>query len=149
MTQDETAMQVAFDIAYQGVTKGQAPFGAAIYRGDELLVAAHNTNAADNDCTCHAEMNAIRQACQTLGQRDLSGLTIYATCEPCPMCFTACHWANLDRLVYSATVEDADQAGFRQLFINARTMKAQGQTAKIQIIGPIRQPDGIQLLNAN
>ena len=120
---DDEGLRLAFEAARAGVAEGQAPFGAAIVRDadDKVLAACGNVIAGTNDVTQHAELRAIQLACALAGTKNLSGCTIYATCEPCPMCFGAIHWANLGWIVSSATIDDAAEFGFRQMPVtNAR-----------------------------
>lgn len=86
------------------------PFGAAIVhtRTGEVLVRALNNVAREFDPSCHAEVRAIRKAAKLLKQVSLAGYTLYTTCEPCPMCMSAALWANIDRVVYGATIADAN-----------------------------------------
>ena len=119
-------MRLAIEKAKAGVAAGQTPFGAVIVRGDEAVAVAHNVVLATTDITAHAEVTAVREACRALGTIDLGGCTIYSTCEPCPMCFSACHWANLDRIVYGASIADAAACGFRELSISNADMKRLG-----------------------
>lgn len=93
------------------------PFGATIVRGDEVVVSVGNRQMVDTDPTAHAEMVAIREACQKLGTRDLSDCTIYATCEPCPMCVGAIIWAGIKDCYFAATSGDADREGFTDLHL--------------------------------
>lgn len=112
---DEDFMRLAIDKARDGMRLGQTPFAAAIVKAGELISCAHNIVWATTDITAHAEVTAIREACAALGDVDLSGSTIYSTCEPCPMCFAACHWARIERVVYGADIRDAKVAGFNEL----------------------------------
>lgn len=95
------------------------PFGAAIVDNitGEVICVECNQVLQNNDPTAHAEIMAIRKACQILGTYDLSGHTIYATGYPCPMCMSAIIWANIDKLVYGGKPEDAAKIGFRDDFI--------------------------------
>ena len=122
-------MKLAIDRAAEGVDQGQTPFGACIVKDGRLLVCAHNVVWMTTDITAHAEVNAIRQACGLLQTIDLSGCTIYSTCEPCPMCFSAIHWARIGRIVYGTSIEDAKEAGFAELEISNRQLKELGATA--------------------
>jgi len=133
---DEHWMRAAIDAARRGIESGQTPFGAAIVRGDQLLVAAHNTVWKTTDITAHAEVTAIREACQSLGRVDLSGCTIYSTCEPCPMCFSACHWARLEQIVYGAAIADAAGAGFNELPVSNFELKRMGRS-HIEIVADV------------
>lgn len=95
------------------------PFGAAIVNSTtgEIVCVESNRVLQNNDPTAHAEITAIREACKILNTYDLSGHTIYATGYPCPMCMSAIIWANIDKLVYAGTAQDAASIGFRDDFI--------------------------------
>lgn len=132
---DREAMELAIRVALDGVKKRQAPFGCTIAGPGDLLVSQHNTVWDAQDPTAHAEVNAIREACQRLGTFDLSGSVLYATCEPCPMCFSAAHWARVRRIVFGATIEDARAAGFSELVIPPETMKRIAGNAVLLVPG--------------
>lgn len=120
-------MRVAMEMARRGVESGGSPFGACIVDANGRVIAqAHNEVVQSTDATAHAEVQAIRLACRSVNSIDLSGCTIYSTCEPCPMCFAACHWARLDRIVYGASIEHAHGAGFNELTISNRKMRELG-----------------------
>jgi len=87
------------------------PFGASIVhtKSGEMLLRALNAVAQEFDPSSHAEVRAIRKAAKRLKQVSLAGYTLYTTCEPCPMCMSAALWAGLDRVVYGATIEDANR----------------------------------------
>jgi guanine deaminase len=125
-TTDAKFMQLAIAQARAGIAQGQTPFGAVIVRGAELVAAAHNSVWRDTDPTAHAEVNALRQAARALATIDLHDCTLFSTCEPCPMCLAATHWAKVDRLVYGAAIEDAAAAGFSELRVAARTLIEMG-----------------------
>ena len=125
--QDETFMRLAIEKAREGVRGGQTPFGACIVSPDgRVLACDHNVVWHTTDITAHGEINAIRAACRALGSIDLSGCTIYSTTEPCPMCFSAIHWARISRIVYGASIADAQAAGFNELAIATIVMKETG-----------------------
>ena len=112
-------MHGAIEVAKKGVSAEQSPFGAVIARTNgEVIVAAHNRVRVNCDATAHAEIEAIRGACGKLGTIDLSGYVIAATCEPCPMCAAAIHWARLDEVIYGASIPDARRAGFREIAVS-------------------------------
>lgn len=119
---DTKFMRMAIKKATVGIGRGQAPFGACIVLNGKKVAVAHNRVWADLDITAHAEMVAIRKACRALGTIDLTGSVIYSTCEPCPMCFSACHWAGISRIVYGAEIQDAKDFGFNELFIPSQVM---------------------------
>lgn len=123
---DERWMREAIAVAREAIAEGQTPFGCAIVRGGKLLARAHNEVWATTDITAHAEVTALRRACQAAKAVHLDGATVYTTTEPCPMCFSACHWANVQRIVYGARIPDALRAGFRELTIPAEDMARLG-----------------------
>ncbi len=120
------AMLQAIEACQRGLRAGQAPFGAVIIRGDEPISEAHNTTKLDTDPTAHAEINAIRKAAQALSTTHLAGCILVSTCEPCPMCLAAAYWAGIDRVVFGASIGDAETAGFDQLRISAETLAQTG-----------------------
>jgi guanine deaminase len=133
---DEAWMRLAMARVREGIAAGQAPFGACIVRDGAVVACAHNHVWAHTDITAHGEVETIREACRTLATIDLSGCTIYSTCEPCPMCFAAIHWARIGRLVYGATIADAQAAGFNELTISNAQMKTLGGSS-LAIAGPL------------
>ena len=122
---DEKWLARSIELARANVASGGGPFGAVLVRdGVEI---AHGTNRVtpDLDPTAHAEVTAIRAAARALGSNELHGITVYASCEPCPMCLGAALWARVDRIVFAADREDAAWAGFsdqtfRELFAGQR-----------------------------
>jgi tRNA(Arg) A34 adenosine deaminase TadA len=89
------------------------PFGAVIVKDGVVIARGHNTVIKDADPTAHAEVNAIREAARVLGTHDLSGTTIYASSEPCPMCLSSIIWANIKEAYFANTRKDAEDIGFR------------------------------------
>ncbi len=129
---EEDFMKEAIVICRRGIEAGQTPFGSVIVDRDGRMVSkAHNTVWADCDPTAHAEVGAIRRATSSLGTIALPGCTLYSTCEPCPMCLAACHWAKLDRVVFGAAISDAAAAGFSEMPIPADRMVEFGQSPLI------------------
>ena len=92
-------------------TSNPVPFGALIVhtKTGERLMRAVNTTRKDNDPSSHGETHTVRLACKKLKKPNLSGYTMYSTCEPCPMCMANALWAGLDRVVYGATIADANR----------------------------------------
>ena len=133
---DEKWMKLAIEKGREAIAAGQTPFAAAIVRGQEVIACCHNLVWASTDITAHGEIVTIRQAIRILGNIDLSGCTIYSTTEPCPMCFSACHWAKLDRIVFGASIADAQAAGFNELPISNEQMKLAGGSP-IQLTGGV------------
>lgn len=136
MTKDEHWMRAALQIARDGIRDGQTPFGACLVRGDELIAARHNHVWKEQDITAHAEVTAIREACRKLGTVNLADCTMYSTCEPCPMCFTACHWAKIPRIVFGADIADAQAAGFTELSISNRQLRELGASG-VELAGGV------------
>lgn len=108
----------ALALARSNVGAGRGgPFGALIVRGGAIVAEGSNLVTSSHDPTAHAEVVAIRAACQLLGDHRLHGCTIYCSCEPCPMCLASIYWSRLDRMVFAATKHDAAQAGFDDAFL--------------------------------
>jgi len=112
MTTDREFMRRAIALAEQSVDNGGGPFGAVIVHQGKIVAEGSNQVTKNLDPTAHAEVEVIRSACQTLGRFSLKGCTIYTSCEPCPMCLGAIHWARLDRIVYANNRDDAAAIGF-------------------------------------
>lgn len=121
-------MKEAIQKAIAGVRKGQTPFGACIVKNEKIISCAHNVVWHTTDITAHAEIHAIRLACRKLKTIDLSGCTIYSTCEPCPMCFSACHWAKISKIIYGVSIANAKKIGFNELFVSNKIMKRIGRS---------------------
>lgn len=111
-------MNLAIEKASENVKTGKGgPFGSVIVKNGKIISATGNTVNQTCDPTAHAEIAAIRLACQELKSVTLEGCEIYASCEPCPMCLSAIYWAKIDKLYYAATKEDASEAGFDDTFL--------------------------------
>jgi len=110
---DPKFMRMAIDLATENVRSGLGgPFGAVIVKDGQVVARGVNLVTGTNDPTAHAEVTAIRRACQELETFELTGCIIYSSCEPCPMCLTAILWARLDALFFASTAKDAAKAGF-------------------------------------
>lgn len=111
-------MRETIEEARRGMNAGDGgPFGALVLCRGAVVAHAHNEVLVSNDPTAHAEILAIRRASAALGRFDLSDCEIYSSCEPCPMCFAAIHWAKIRRLFYACTRFDAAQIGFDDEYI--------------------------------
>ncbi|MBP3227782.1 MAG: nucleoside deaminase [Bacteroidaceae bacterium] len=115
--QDRVFMREAIRLANDSVRRGGGPFGAVVVKDGEIIAGSANSVTLDNDPTAHAEVNAIRAACQRLGTFDLTGCTVYTSCEPCPMCLGAIYWAHIDRIYYGNNRKDARDIDFADDFI--------------------------------
>ena len=107
-------MKLAKELSDENLkTNAGGPFGACIVKNGKIIGKGSNNVLSNNDPTAHAEIVAIREACQNLNSYDLSGCELYSTCYPCPMCLSATIWANIKKVYYGNTKEDAAKIGFR------------------------------------
>lgn len=111
------AIEKSVKLSELSIEKGGGPFGAVIVKNGQIIAEAHNTVTITNDPTAHAEINAIREACNKLKTFDLSDCEIYSSCEPCPMCLSAIYWAKIPVVYYINTKKDAAAIGFSDDFI--------------------------------
>jgi len=123
-------MEIAIKEANKGQTCGDGgPFGAVIIKDGKIIAKGHTKVLKTNDPTNHAEIVAIRKATKKLGRFDLSDCEIYSSCEPCPMCFAAIHWAKMKKLYFGCNRNDAKKIGFDDKFIydviNGKKVKEQ------------------------
>jgi tRNA(Arg) A34 adenosine deaminase TadA len=121
---NEAFMREAIALSLEKMDAGDGgPFGAVIVKDGKIVGRGWNRVTSANDPTAHAEMMAIREACQRLGTFELTGCEIYSSCEPCPMCLAAIYWARIDRLWFAADRSDAAAAGFDDEFIYREVSK--------------------------
>jgi len=114
----------AIALATENVVSGAGgPFGAVIVRDGKIVSEAANSVTATNDPTAHAEVNAIRAAAKALGAFSLAGCQLYSSCEPCPMCLAAAHWARMDAIYCGDSAADAASAGFDDDFLYRELLK--------------------------
>ena len=119
---DADFMRLAIEEARKHLKDGGGPFGVCIVKEGKVISCAHNTVCSSCDSTAHAEINAIRAACKKLEKIDLSDCIIYSTTEPCPMCFSAIHWARIKKVVYGADISDAKAAGLNEMDVSDKTL---------------------------
>jgi tRNA(Arg) A34 adenosine deaminase TadA len=118
MENHEKFMRIAIELSEYNVKQGQGgPFGAVIVKDGMIIARSGNRVVPTNDPTAHAEVSAIRLACQELETFNLEGCVIYTSCEPCPMCLSAIYWAHLDKIYYANDKVDAATIGFDDQFI--------------------------------
>lgn len=114
----EQWMQEAINLSIEGMENNEGgPFGAIIVKDNKIIGKGNNKVTSSNDPTAHAEVVAIRDACNNLNSFQLEGCILYTSCEPCPMCLGAIYWARPDKVFYACTKEDAADAGFDDDFI--------------------------------
>ena len=119
------------------------PFGACIVKNGKVIAVAAN-KVLKCDPTAHAEMNAIRLAAKRLKTFDLTGCVVYSTTEPCPMCFSAVHWAKIKTIIYGTTISDAAAIGFNELKITNIRLNRLGK-AKIRLVPGVMRPECLKL----
>lgn len=116
MTKNEL-MRKVISLSVENVKNGGGPFAAVIVKNNEIVATGVNRVTANCDPTAHAEVSAIRAACEKLQTFDLSGYEIYTSCEPCPMCLGAIYWSHLDRIYYGNNKDNAAEIGFDDAYI--------------------------------
>lgn len=117
-------MKKAIELSREHMNLGHGgPFGAVIVKDGKIVSEGWNQVSSINDPTAHAEVQAIRKACENLGTFDLSGAQIYTSCEPCPMCLSAIYWARINKIFYANTRKDAADIQFDDDFIYQEVSK--------------------------
>lgn len=129
MTKEEL-MRRACRLSEESVRNGGGPFGAVIAKDGVVIAEASNSVTIDSDPTAHAEVNAIRKACQRLATFSLEGCEIFCSCEPCPMCFGAIYWARIEKIYYSNNRKNAAAIGFSDDFIYEEICESPAQREK-------------------
>ena len=136
---DEQFMRRAIELAQGGIdSNAGGPFGSVVAKNGEIIAEGCNRVTSENDPTSHAEIVAIREACRKLGSFQLTGCTIYTSCEPCPMCLGAIYWARPDRVYFAGTRDDAANAGFDDEFIYEEISKDIGER-RLPVINLLRE----------
>jgi tRNA(Arg) A34 adenosine deaminase TadA len=110
-------MARAIELSIDSAKTAGGPFGSVVVKDNKIISEGSNKVTSSNDPTAHAEIVAIRNACQELQTFNLSGCEIYTTCEPCPMCLSAIYWSRIDKVYYANTREDAKDIDFDDSFI--------------------------------
>ena len=146
-TDDNEFMMLAIQAAKESWTAGnRTPFGAVIVKNGKLITSAHNTVKNDVDSTAHAEINVIRKACKILNSNDLSGCSLYTTCEPCPMCFSAAWWSKINKIVYGLGINDLMEKGNRQINVSCYYLNEKGNS-RIELVGGVMKKECLKLLD--
>jgi tRNA(Arg) A34 adenosine deaminase TadA len=138
-TSSEKFMRQAIALALENVRSGEGgPFAALIVKDEQVIAKGTNRVTSTNDPTAHAEVVAIREACQVLRNFQLEGCELYSTCEPCPMCLGAIYWARPSRIFYASSAAEAAAAGFDDQFIYEE-MKLPAEKRRIPITQMLRE----------
>ncbi len=121
-------MQQAIQLATENVLHGRGgPFGAVVVKDGQVIATGANQVTATNDPTAHAEVVALRNACQVLGTFELPGCDVYTSCEPCPMCLGALYWSRCRTVFYGNDADDAARAGFDDAYLYEEVNKPVGE----------------------
>ena len=142
----EQFMRLAIEKAREGAAQGQWPYGACLVKGEDVISCVYNVTRVNLDPTGHAETHALRESCSQLNSLDLTGCDIYATCEPCPMCFTACHIAKVSSIIYGVNLDDAPNVAGRSQVIASNQMK-ELLGSPIQLIGGFLRTEALKLFS--
>ena len=110
-------MKKAIDLSIQNIKDSGGPFGCVIVRDNNIIAEGVNRVTFNNDPTAHAEIVAIRNACNKLNTFNLEGCELYSSCEPCPMCLSAIYWSHIDKVYFGNSREDAAKIQFDDKFI--------------------------------
>jgi guanine deaminase len=138
----------AIELARAGMQNNSGgPFGCVITRGDLIIAEGNNRVTSTNDPTAHAEIVAIRAACQALNSFQLTGCYLFTSCEPCPMCLGAIYWARPERIYIAANRFDAAEAGFDDAFIYSELCSKNTELRKIPVI-QIHRDEAIEVFRA-
>ena len=118
-------MKRAIQISIESVKNGTGPFGAVVVKDGKIIAEGSNkvTSLNNPDATAHGEMFVIREACKKLNNFNLTGCELYSSCEPCPMCLSACYWSRIDKIYYANTREDAQKIDFDDSLIYSEIQK--------------------------
>ncbi|MFZ0561191.1 MAG: nucleoside deaminase [Terriglobales bacterium] len=136
---DNAFMARAIQLSLDNVHSGNGgPFGCVIVKEEKVVAEGVNRVTATNDPTAHAEVLAIRQACQRLDCFELRGCDLYTSCEPCPMCLGAIYWARIEKVYFGNLAEDAAMIGFDDSAIYAEITQPHAER-KIPLIQMMRE----------
>ena len=116
-------MLKAIELSVSSANNAGGPFGCVIVKDNKIIAEGSNKVTSSNDPTAHAEIVAIRDACQKLNTFNLSGSDLYSSCEPCPMCLSAIYWSHIDNIFYANTRDDAKKINFDDSFIYSEFSK--------------------------
>tara|TARA_B110000263_G_C15002471_1_gene371185 strand:+ start:73 stop:543 length:471 start_codon:yes stop_codon:yes gene_type:complete len=123
MTSGNNFMLRAIELSINSAHNAGGPFGCVIVKNNKIIAEGSNKVTLSNDPTAHAEIVAIREACQKLNVFNLSGCDLYASCEPCPMCLSAIYWSHIDSIFYANTRDDAKKINFDDSLIYSEFSK--------------------------
>jgi guanine deaminase len=129
-------MQLAIEVARRGLLAGEPPIGACLVKDDEVIATLSNAVIGELDITAHAEMRVIRAACRELRTLELTGCRMFVTVEPCPMCLSACHYAQITEIVYGASLAELNAlTGNEHMTSQAHGESSAGRSPTIGLTG--------------
>jgi tRNA(Arg) A34 adenosine deaminase TadA len=140
----EAMMRVALEEARGSRQEANKGYGAVVVLGHRILSRAHDTAVTQRDPSLHAEVNAVRQAVQALGDGNLSGAILFSTCEPCPMCSSLAVWANVTTIVYGASIEETARLGKARIHVSTAGLVAKSPVM-VEVIGGVLQQECLAL----
>lgn len=140
----EDMMRIAIEEAALSRQEGNKGYGAVAALGTRVLARAHDTAASAKDPSLHAEVNAIREAARLLGEANLSGVVLFSTCEPCPMCSSLAVWANVSAIVFGASIEQTAARGKDRILVPAREIVARSPVT-VEVIGGVLERECLRL----
>ncbi|CAN5368597.1 nucleoside deaminase [soil metagenome] len=144
--QDKQFMTRAIELARNGIESNSGgPFGCVVVKNGEIIGEGNNRVTSTNDPTAHAEVVAIRNACEKLNAFQLDGCSIYTSCEPCPMCLGAIYWARPSQVFYACTRQDAAAVGFDDDFIYDELAKPNEDRERVMI--SLLRDEGVALFH--
>lgn len=120
------------------------PFGCVLVKDNQVIATGKSGETNNFDPTAHAEINAIRSACEKMNSKDLSGITLYSTCEPCPMCFSASWWANISKIVFGVSLGESSKLFGPEIMVSADYLNGKGAN-KIEIKGGVLKEEVLKL----
>ncbi len=132
----EEMMALAVEEAKISRQEGNKGYGAVVALGNRILGKAHDTAVTERDPSLHAEVNAIRQAVHTLGEANLSGMVLFSSCEPCPMCSSLAVWANVTTIVYGMSIQETARMGKARILVSAGEI-VEKSPVMIEVIGGV------------
>lgn len=139
-------MSHAVGLARRGdEVRGASPIGCVIVRDGKVIAEGHNEVGIRHDPTAHAEVVAIRRACEALEQDDLAGVTLYSTLQPCGMCTMACLWAKVGRIVYGAGRDDVHRMYFEDRHLDTMNFVKDAYRKDLDVVGGVLREEVVEL----
>ena len=138
---DEYFMRLAIEEA----KNAPFPFGCLLVKNNHIIAKGRSGETENYDPTAHAEVNAIRQACKGLNTKDLNRITLYSTCEPCPMCFSAAWWANINKIVFGISLNESSKIFGKEILVSTKYLNENSEN-KIHIKGGVLKEEILKII---